>query len=89
MKPPERRRASLDILRRAGRAGGVVPAPHDPDSFIKANGGDAFRQLVENADGFLTITERLCKLEDVNTDKAGTPFCAAWPGVHKRQQRAD
>jgi len=25
----------------------VVPAPHDPDSFIKAHGGEAFRKLVE------------------------------------------
>src|SRR5580692_5479539 len=25
----------------------VVPTPHDPDSFIKANGGEVFRKLVE------------------------------------------
>ena len=45
---------SLDHLLESGLAVrvAVVPAPHDPDSFIKANGGEAFRQLVENADGF-------------------------------------
>jgi DNA primase len=48
----------------------VVPAPHDPDSFIKANGGEAFRQLVENAEGFFDYyLKRLCKLDDANTDR--------------------
>src|ERR1700690_3371541 len=48
----------------------VVPAPHDPDSFIKANGGEAFRKLVENADGFFDYyLNRLCKLDDANSDK--------------------
>ncbi len=45
---------SLDHLLASGLAVrvAVVPAPHDPDSFIKANGGEAFRQLMENAEGF-------------------------------------
>ena len=45
---------SLDHLLAAGLAVrvAVVPAPHDPDSFIKAHGGEAFRKLVENAEGF-------------------------------------
>jgi len=63
---------SLDHLLESGLAVrvAVVPAPHDPDSFIKANGGEAFRQLVENAEGFFDYyLNRLCKLEDVNTDK--------------------
>ncbi|MGH7994289.1 MAG: DNA primase, partial [Limisphaerales bacterium] len=39
----------------------VVPAPHDPDSFIKASGGEAFRKLVENAEGFFDYyLKRLC-----------------------------
>jgi len=47
-----------------------VPAPHDPDSFIKANGGDAFRQLIDKADGFFDYyLNRLCRLEDPNTDR--------------------
>jgi DNA primase len=63
---------SLDHLLASGLAVrvAVVPAPHDPDSFIKANGGEAFRRLVENADGFFDYyLKRLCKLDDVNTDK--------------------
>jgi DNA primase len=63
---------SLDHLLASGLAVrvAVVPAPHDPDSFIKANGGEAFRKLVENADGFFDYyLNRLCKLDDANSDK--------------------
>jgi DNA primase len=63
---------SLDHLLASGLAVrvAVVPAPHDPDSFIKANGGDAFRKLVENAEGFFDYyLNRLCKLDDVSTDR--------------------
>ena len=63
---------SLDHLLASGLAVrvAVVPAPHDPDSFIKANGGEAFRRLVENADGFFDYyLNRLCKLDDANSDK--------------------
>ena len=63
---------SLDHLLASGVAVrvAVVPAPHDPDSFIKANGGEAFRKLVENADGFFDYyLNRLCKLDDANSDK--------------------
>jgi DNA primase len=48
----------------------VVPSPHDPDSFIKANGGEAFRALVENAEGFFDyLLKRLCATNDVSSDK--------------------
>lgn len=48
----------------------VVPAPHDPDSFIKANGGEAFRQLVEGSEGFFDyLLKRLCLTNDAATDK--------------------
>jgi DNA primase len=63
---------SLDHLLASGLAVrvAVVPAPHDPDSFIKANGGEAFRRLVENAEGFFDYyLNRLCKLDDANSDK--------------------
>ena len=63
---------SLDHLLASGLAVrvAVVPAPHDPDSFIKANGGEAFRQLVERAEGFFDYyLNRLCKLDDANSDK--------------------
>jgi len=56
--------------RPAWPCGWRVPAPHDPDSFIKANGGDAFRQLVESAEGFFDYyLNRLCKLDDANSDR--------------------
>jgi len=48
----------------------VVPAPHDPDSFIKANGGEAFRALVENAEGFFDyLLKRLLATNDASSDK--------------------
>jgi DNA primase len=48
----------------------VVPAPHDPDSFIKANGGGAFRELVESAEGFFDyLLKRLLATNDATSDK--------------------
>jgi DNA primase len=48
----------------------VVPAPHDPDSFIKAHGGDAFRQLIDGAEGFFDYyLNRLCATNDTTSDK--------------------
>ena len=48
----------------------VIPAPHDPDSFIKANGGAAFRTLVESSEGFFDyLLKRLCATNDAATDK--------------------
>ena len=47
----------------------VVPAPHDPDSFIKERGGDAFKDLVEHAEGFFDFhLKRLCATNDLATD---------------------
>ncbi|HVM50351.1 MAG TPA: DNA primase [Candidatus Acidoferrum sp.] len=63
---------SLDHLLASGMAVrvAVVPAPHDPDSFIKASGGAAFRQLVEQAAGFFDYyLKRLCATNDLTTDK--------------------
>ena len=63
---------ALDHLLASGLAVrvAVVPAPHDPDSFIKANGGEAFRQLIESAEGFFDYyLNRLCATNDVATDK--------------------
>lgn len=63
---------SLDHLLASGLAVRValVPAPHDPDSFIKANGGEAFRQLIESAEGFFDYyLKRLCATNDAATDK--------------------
>jgi DNA primase len=63
---------SLDILLASGLAIRVaaVPAPHDPDSFIKEFGGAAFAQLIENARGFFDYyLDRLCTLHDPATDR--------------------
>ena len=63
---------SLDNLLASGLAVrvAVVPAPHDPDSFIKANGGEAFRELVEGAEGFFDyLLNRLCRLNYTATDR--------------------
>ena len=63
---------SLDHLLASGLAVrvAVVPAPHDPDSFIKANGGDAFKKLIGSADGFFDYyLKRLCSQNDSATDK--------------------
>jgi len=45
---------SLDDLLASGLAIRVaeIPAPHDPDSYLKAHGPEAFRQLLEGAQGF-------------------------------------
>lgn len=63
---------SLDHLLASGLAVrvAVVPAPHDPDSFIKASGGEAFRKLIESAEGFFDYyLNRLCAMNDTATDK--------------------
>ncbi len=66
---------SLDHLLASGLAVrvAIVPAPDDPDSFIKANGGEAFRRLVEDAEGFFDYyLKRLCEKNDFKTDKGRT-----------------
>src|SRR5277367_3569606 len=63
---------SLDHLLASGIAVrvAVMPKPHDPDSFIKANGGEAFRKLIEGADGFFDYyLNRLCATNEITTDK--------------------
>src|SRR2546430_10176990 len=62
---------ALDSLLASGLAIKVatIPAPHDPDSFVKANGGLAFKQLMDRADGFFDYyLARLCATNDTTTD---------------------
>jgi DNA primase len=48
----------------------VMPAPHDPDSYIKQVGADAFAALLREAPGFFDFfLERLCRQNDLGTDK--------------------
>jgi DNA primase len=63
---------SLDSLLASGLAVrvAVVPAPHDPDSFIKQFGGEAFQQLIARAEGYYDFyLNRLCALNDAATDR--------------------
>jgi DNA primase len=63
---------SLDHLLASGLAVRValVPAPDDPDSFIKTKGGPAFKQLIAGAEDFFDYyLNRLCRQNDVNSDK--------------------
>lgn len=48
----------------------TVPSPHDPDSYIKEHGGEAFQQLIQRAEGFFDFyLNRLCATNDVRTDR--------------------
>lgn len=48
----------------------VVPAPHDPDSFIKEHGGAAFGQLIAGAEGFFDFfLKRLSATNDLSSDR--------------------
>jgi DNA primase len=63
---------SLDSLLAPGLAVRVasIPAPHDPDSYIKEFGGPAFRQLIQNAQGFFDYyLDRLCAGNDLSGDR--------------------
>ena len=63
---------SLDGLLESGLAVRVatVPAPDDPDSFIKANGPAAFRSLIEEAPGFFDfLLDRLCRQHRAESDR--------------------
>ena len=78
---------SLDSLLASGLAVrvAVVPAPHDPDSFIKASGGPAFKQLIERAEGFFDYhLHHLCAANQVTTDKGRLAVLRAMAeAVHK------
>ena len=80
---------SLDNLLASGLAVrvAVVPAPHDPDSFIKASGGAAFKQLIERAEGFFDYyLNRLCATNEVD-DRQGPPGGVARHGRGRAQNR--
>ncbi len=63
----------------------VVPAPHDPDSFIKASGAEAFKSLIRRAEGFFDYyLTRLCATNDLATDKGRLAVLGAMAeAVHK------
>src|SRR5262249_625351 len=63
----------------------TIPAPHDPDSFVKSQGGLAFKQLMDRADGFFDYyLGRLCATNETNTDKGRLAVLRAMAeAVHK------
>ncbi|MGN6385978.1 MAG: DNA primase [Verrucomicrobiota bacterium] len=63
---------ALDDVLGSGMAVRVatIPAPDDPDSFIKKNGAEAFQELIRTADGFFDYyLNRLCQLNNIATDR--------------------
>lgn len=62
----------LDDLLASGLAVRVItmPAPHDPDSYIKEHGPEAFRHLASTAKDFFEFyLDFLCHQNDVGTDR--------------------
>jgi DNA primase len=78
---------SLDHLLASGLAVrvAVVPAPDDPDSFIKTRGGLAFKNLLNGAEGFFDYyLNRLCTMNDATTDRGRLAILHGMAeGVHK------
>ncbi|HEY1663773.1 MAG TPA: DNA primase [Verrucomicrobiae bacterium] len=78
---------SLDHLLASGLAVrvAIVPAPHDPDSFIKNFGGEKFRELVQKAEGYFDYyLNRLCRQNDTNSDRGRAAISRAMAeAVHK------
>jgi DNA primase len=63
---------ALDDLLASGLAIRVaaVPAPHDPDSFIREHGGAAFQELIRGATGFFDhLLAHLSRQHDLGTDR--------------------
>lgn len=63
---------SFESLAEAGLAVRVaqVPAPHDPDSFIRDHGGEAFRKIIDSAVGYFDfLLDRACSEHDPTTDR--------------------
>ncbi len=67
----------------------IVPAPHDPDSFIKANGGVAFSEVIRQAEGFFDYyLNRLCATHEIASDKGRLAILQAMAtAVHKTENR--
>ena len=63
---------SLDDLLASGLAirVAVIPQPHDPDSFIRENGAESFRKLIDDASGFFDfLINYLCQIHDADSDR--------------------
>src|SRR5688500_1631536 len=70
----------LDDLLGSGLAIRVatIPAPHDPDTFIKEFGAAGFEELLKKAEGFFDYyLNRLCAKNDIRSDKGQQTVLAA------------
>jgi DNA primase len=78
---------SLDVVLASGLAVRVatVPAPHDPDSFIKEFGGGAYARIIEEArDFFDYYLDRLCAVNEPGSDRGRRTIVQAMAeAVHK------
>lgn len=51
----------------------VLPSPHDPDSYIKEFGSQAFSELVSKSESFFDFyLKHLCAVNDVSSDRGKT-----------------
>lgn len=51
----------------------ILPHPHDPDSFIKQFGAEAFKTLVSKAESFFDFyLKHLCAVNDITADRGKT-----------------
>jgi len=56
----------------------TVPEPHDPDSFIREHGGEAFQKLVDDAPEFFAFyLDVLCRQHDETSDRGRTAIVRA------------
>ncbi len=78
---------SLDCLLASGLAVRVasIPAPHDPDSYVKEFGGPAFADLIQKAPGFFDFyLDQLCASNDLAADRGRRAVAQAMSeAVHK------
>jgi DNA primase len=78
---------SLDSLLASGLAirVAIIPAPHDPDSFIRTEGSDGFRKIIDGAQGFFDYyLNRCCQLHNPATDRGRVAITQAMAeAVHK------
>jgi DNA primase len=82
---------SFDTLLASGLTISVatLPAPHDPDSFIKQFGGAAFQERINDRfDFFEFYLNHLCAIHDVKTDK-GKIIAAKEMGEVLRRANSD
>ncbi len=63
----------------------TLPAPHDPDSFIKTSGAPAFHELLAQAKEFFDFyLDHLCATNDVTTDKGQMAVVRAMAAVMRK-----